>query len=469
MTTEVKCAECDVDITGNSEHDHDLEVCCDCIEERYDSCQHCDQLFPKSDLTEVDDEPTCEDCFSEYYEYCCDCEDIITQDATYYSESSGDGYCMDCYYDRFTRCEGCDYEMENDSHYINYNESDGCSYCDECYDDPTEVDLDSYGVVDIRLSKSFEKNKFSRAVGIEIEACNPFNDELESNIYQSNFEIKNNWRIVHDGSISLNGEDGVGREFVTRGGLSGDELYMSIDNMTSILTRQDWYVNKSCGLHVHIDARDLRARQLAYILAVAKLCEPVIYKMMPPSRSNTRWAKRIPMSTEQILRIYDEEDFIDTWYRSHGTNPSMEKYNDSRYCGVNMHSRVIHGSIEFRHHSGTLNPEKIINWIEICQSIVKAGLDLHNLVERKQVSGQSMSLSRAKQLMKIWKTMMNRDPKDRYCNIYEMGVILDLHILVRAYIHNRIRKFYDSSIQEDYDMIGFFEIESPHIETATSI
>jgi hypothetical protein len=466
MTTEVTCAECDVDITGNSEHDHDLEVCCDCIEEKYESCQHCDELYPKTDMIEIDsDEFVCDDCFGDHYAECNSCNEIMVEDDTYWSEG-GDSYCNDCYYDHYTHCSDCSCELDVD--YANYNDH-GESYCDDCYGDPTEVDLDSYGVVDIRLSKSFEKNKFARAVGLEIEACNPHYDELERDLYANNFEIKNNWRIVHDGSISPSGEDDVGREFVTRGGLSGDELYMSINNMTSILTREDWYVNKSCGLHVHIDARDLRARQLAYILAVAKLCEPVIYKMMPPSRSNTRWAKRIPMSTEQILRIHDEEDFIDAWYRSHGTNPSMEKYNDSRYCGVNMHSRVIHGSIEFRHHSGTLNPEKIINWIEICQSIVKAGLDLHNLVERKQVSGQSMSLSRAKQLMKIWKTMMNRDPKDRYCNIYEMGVILDLHILVRAYIHNRIRKFYDSSIQEDYDMIGFFEIESPHIETTTSI
>jgi len=466
MTTEVKCAECDVDITGNSEHDHDLEVCCDCIEEKYESCQHCDELYPKTDMIEIDsDEFVCDNCFGDYYTECNSCNEIMVDDDTYWSEG-GDSYCNDCYYDHYTHCSDCSCEVDVD--YANYNDH-GESYCDDCYGDPTEVDLDSYGVVDIRLSKSFEKNKFARAVGLEIEACNPHYDELERDLYANNFEIKNNWRIVHDGSISPSGEDDVGREFVTRGGLSGDELYMSINNMTSILTREDWYVNKSCGLHVHIDARDLRARQLAYILAVAKLCEPVIYKMMPPSRGNTRWAKRIPMSIEKILRIHDEEDFIDAWYRSHGTSPSMEKYNDSRYCGVNMHSRVIHGSIEFRHHSGTLNPEKIINWIEICQSIVKAGLDLHNLVERKQVSGQSMSLSRAKQLMKIWKTMMNRDPKDRYCNIYEMGVILDLHILVRAYIHNRIRKFYDSSIQEDYDMIGFFEIESPHIETTTSI
>jgi len=457
MTTEVKCAECDVDITGSSGHDHDLEVCCDCLEEKYDSCQHCDQIFPKSDFIEVDDEPTCEDCFSEYYEQCPDCSEIITQDESYYSENSGDAYCMDCYYERYTRCEGCDYEMNSD--YANYCESDGCSYCDDCIPD-SDVDLDSYGSVKIHSSNSFEKNKFARAVGIEIEACNSFYDELETDTYYSNFEIKNNWRIVHDGSISPSGEDDIGREFVTRGGLSGDELYLSINNITSILANRGWYVNKSCGLHVHIDARDLRARQLAYILAVAKLCEPVLYKVMPPSRGNTRWAKRIPMSTEEILRIHDEEDFIDAWYRSHGTHPSMEKYNDSRYCGVNMHSRVIHGSIEFRHHSGTLNPEKIINWIEICQSIVKAGLDLYNLVERKQVSGQSMSLSRAKQLMKIWRLMMSRDGKDRYCNLYEMGILLDLHILTKVYIERRIQKFYDPSIQEDYDRIGFVSIKS---------
>lgn len=114
MTTEVKCAECDVDITGNSEHDHDLEVCVDCIEEKYDGCQHCDQVFPKSDMIEVEDEPTCEDCFGEFYEECYDCQDIITQDESYYSESSREAFCIDCYYERYTRCESCDYEMNSD-------------------------------------------------------------------------------------------------------------------------------------------------------------------------------------------------------------------------------------------------------------------------------------------------------------------------------------------------------------------
>jgi len=453
MNAEVNCVECDVDIAGNSEHDHDLEVCCDCIEDKYDSCQHCDQLFPKSDLIEAYDEPTCEDCFGEYYTECGGCGDTINQDETYYSESTSDDYCEDCYYGTFTRCEGCDYEMQSD--YANYSDSDGCSYCDDCYEHNGDVDLDSYGQVSIHRSKSFESNKFHRAVGIEIEACNKNYNELEKNIYSRNFEITKNWRIVSDGSIHPSGEDDIGKEFVTRGGMSGDELYLSINNMTSILQREGWYVNKSCGLHVHVDARDLNARELAYILMVAKLCEPVIYKMMPQSRDSSRWARRIPMSLEKINRIHDEDDFIDSWYRSHGTSPSMEKYNDARYCGFNMHSRIIHGSIEFRHHSGTLNPSKIINWIEICQSIINTGLELYRLIELKEVAFQGITLARAKKLMRIWRLILSEDDKMKLFNLKTMNSALELKTSLRAHINYRVGKFYDNNKQEDYRVIGY--------------
>ena len=95
-------------------------------------------------MIEVEDEPTCEDCFGEFYEECYDCQDIITQDESYYSESSREAFCIDCYYERYTRCESCDYEMNSDE--TNYSESDGCNYCDDCYENDTDVDLDSYGL-----------------------------------------------------------------------------------------------------------------------------------------------------------------------------------------------------------------------------------------------------------------------------------------------------------------------------------
>jgi len=46
-----------------------------------------------------------------------------------------------------------------------------------------------------------------------------------------------------------------------------------------------------------------------------------------------------------------------------------------------MHSRVYLGTIEFRHHSGTTNPEKIKNWITICQSLVEKGAKLGKHLE----------------------------------------------------------------------------------------
>ena len=74
-----------------------------------------------------------------------------------------------------------------------------------------------------------------------------------------------------------------------------------------------------------------------------------------------------------------EEDLIETYYTYLDAYPSTEKYNEARYCGLNIHSRYFHGSIEFRLHSGTLNKTKIKNWIRILSHIVEEGIMLSKL------------------------------------------------------------------------------------------
>ena len=58
------------------------------------------------------------------------------------------------------------------------------------------------------------------------------------------------------------------------------------------------------------------------------------------------------------------------------SHPSTDKYNEARYCGLNLHSRYYHGSIEFRLHSGTINKKKIVNWISICNIIIEKGIEI---------------------------------------------------------------------------------------------
>ena len=221
-------------------------------------------------------------------------------------------------------------------------------------------------------------------------------------------------------------------EFVMKHPSSGDRLYYKIKALSKYLDPHSFFVNRSCGLHVHVDARDCEWRELKNILLLGKSVQDVLYKMLPPSRSSSRWCKRIPMSRSDILNIESNSDFIDAWYNSWGVHPSMEKYNDSRYCGMNMHSRIINGSIEFRYHSGTINQEKILNWVKICTAIVDVGINT------------------SKVECNLYNIITGRD-----LTYEEFFKYLKLDDDVREYVDQRMAKFYNKSKAEDYRVLEY--------------
>ena len=136
-------------------------------------------------------------------------------------------------------------------------------------------------------------------------------------------------------------------------------------------------VNRSCGLHVHFNSLEFNARQVAMIALVYKKFEEMLKGMMPKSRQNSNWCRDMSLDYSELLSIREEQDLIDRYYEMMGSYPNTDKYNDARYCGINIHSRYFHGTIEFRLHSGTINREKITNWIKILNKIVVLGLEIN--------------------------------------------------------------------------------------------
>lgn len=105
-----------------------------------------------------------------------------------------------------------------------------------------------------------------------------------------------------------------------------------------------------------------------------------------------------------------------------------------------MHSRIIHGSIEFRHHSGTLDPNKIINWIEICQRIVNAGENLAN--------------SNSSFYSEMYQLIEGRKEEFKYFTLEEFCWALDINDDLKNYITDRIIKFYSSDLESEYREIN---------------
>ncbi len=413
-TKNKKCHECTN--TGDLDYyveDLNIYVCDECVD-IFNHCESCEGLFSDSSTESANGSIYCDECFNDEYKRCVDCGEAVMRDDVYWSPYCDDSYCEYCYYEVFTNCDSCGESMYQDD--IRYCDRDDSYYCDSCYDDGEDVDLDSYNSYSIRNSdeNKFEKNKFKRLCGIELETVHR-GDGYSSRIEHPGYEFSR----TGDGSIS-----GDGVEWISSP-MNGDRLFSEIDKMTDWLRDNNFGVNRSCGYHLHIDARDLYWPELCGILIVGNVTEKVLYDMMPKSRRKSNWCRKSKIKTDRILEIKSDKDFIDSWYEhSSSERPNMGKYHDSRYHGINMHSRVYLGTIEFRHHSGTTDKEKIKNWITICQSIVEKGIGVGKCIKQNK-SHEPIDISKERPLT-----------KEEFINHLNLK---DLE----GYINNRIDSFID--------------------------
>jgi hypothetical protein len=190
-------------------------------------------------------------------------------------------------------------------------------------------------------------SKKGKLLSVEIECYNLTftNDNANTGLTQ----------IVHDGSLNTRSS---GRElrrisWVDKNGrLSG---LLGLENYF----RGAW-VDKTCGLHVHVDARHLRKPGMGVDDHMdLDLCDaaetydrltmmyPVLKKLVPRSRWNNKYCQ-----------FYNNREGSDTYRR-----PS----NGDRYAAINWCSYNQHGSIEFRLGSGSTNLVKIESWALLCQ------------------------------------------------------------------------------------------------------
>lgn len=162
------------------------------------------------------------------------------------------------------------------------------------------------------------------------------------NVEGYNHSVRNHWKIVNDSSIYGN----FSGELVSPI-LNGEEGLRQVEIVCEVLGECNAKVNRSCGLHVHHDAADFKVSQLKNFVDFYKKCEIEIDKMMPASRRG---------ETNSYCKSV--------------LNAEKEEFLEDRYYKVNLTSFYRHGTIEFRHHSGTVEFEKIKNWIIFTALIV---------------------------------------------------------------------------------------------------
>lgn len=165
------------------------------------------------------------------------------------------------------------------------------------------------------------------------------------------------WKITTDGSLGAGGCEVVSPV------LQGAAGIIEARRAAEALRAAGFTVDRSCGFHVHIGASDLTAKHVKALLRRYASFEAEIDALMPPSRrgnANT-FCRSVAAHASAVESRPDNED------------PAMlARRLGDRYVKLNLQSLWRQGTVEFRHHSGTVEADKIESWIRFCLAFVDA-------------------------------------------------------------------------------------------------
>lgn len=220
-----------------------------------------------------------------------------------------------------------------------------------------------------------------RRFGIELEGFGLSKDETYYLLRDGGVNIRNlsythmvtaEWKLVTDASVS------GGWELVSPI-LQGDAGLAEVQRVTALFSGSAARVDRRCGFHVHVDANGLTADEIKFIVCRYAKYEDTIDRFMPLSRrsNNNHHCQSLRRIAENCETTPAEDlqprEFIRKVAEKihHGY-----QYEIGRYHKVNVDAYLRHGTIEFRHHSGTLNSEKIGNWIRFCLQFVESSVQI---------------------------------------------------------------------------------------------
>jgi hypothetical protein len=212
-------------------------------------------------------------------------------------------------------------------------------------------------------TKLYKINPYKRYCGVEIECLNK-NKDLNSFNKQELFNLL--FSQYEDSSLST----GKGIEFCSKP-LNGDLLFNKIDEFCDKLKERNYYINNTCGLHIHLEVKQT-LENLKKIYIFYNKFEKFFFKMHPISRQNSTFCEKFSRiyhhKWEDISKINTLNKFKEKIYDttiSSADRQAKRKWNSKRYCWANFHSIFYRGTLEIRSHSGTINKEKIKNWFRI--------------------------------------------------------------------------------------------------------
>lgn len=190
------------------------------------------------------------------------------------------------------------------------------------------------------------------------------------------------WQVKTDSSVHCGGYPGCE---VVSPVLPADEAgFAQVKVVCDALEAAGATANKTCGMHVHVDIRDLSVEQVKNVLRAYGHFQAEIDSVLPTSRRGSRWANPLwnNWTRERMLARIEAAATVQDLSYAIGT----------RYTVTNLQKYVRTGTLEFRQHSGTAEARKALAWARWCVAFVETYKDV-NVLQQPALAPSDMTVT----------------------------------------------------------------------------
>jgi hypothetical protein len=186
------------------------------------------------------------------------------------------------------------------------------------------------------------------------------------------------WNLCVDRSVNSTGtECGCGLEMVSPI-LRGTEGLVEVMKVCKAIETAGGKVDKTCGLHVHVGTGMMNLKQLRRVYLRWLQFEPLMETIFSESR---RGAQRYAESNLNAIGTGTatlEQKLTNAMHMSEHSHSVDQFFREfcprGRYYKMNIEPQYTYGTVEFRGHQGSIDGDKITNYIRLMVNFVSVAI-----------------------------------------------------------------------------------------------
>ncbi len=270
----------------------------------------------------------CEECTTDVDAQCYNCSENVSPENSYY-DPNDELHCATCYQELCAICGPCGITIWEDQAHTH---SEGYTCCNDCYGSDQWEHKGFFNE-----TPTYNELGSKRKFGIELETSQCLN--------HPSIEEDTIFACKEDRSVD-------GMEFISPV-LYGDEGLEAVEKICEHARRLNWDIDSACGYHIHLDLSDESPENCFKVAQAYHHTYDFWSSFISCSRQSNYYCTN---HTFDHLSFNEYSNFISWIEDVHGSH---------RYYWLNWNAYLDHRTVELRNHSGTLNFEKISNWIKV--------------------------------------------------------------------------------------------------------